>query len=391
MVYGQGMEPIRVSVERRDLRHRPVRPGRAQHRAGPHGRRHGVSGDRQGDAASPGAPHRHPHRLPPGQPERGDTVPVPVRLEGEAQVLNAGGLVDPAVDTIEVVSTPRNIPNEFVIDISDMKLDTVIRLSDIPMPAGVTAVGDPDMAVVTVLVSAPRSSRSRPSPPRRREAEEGPRARGRGRGAEGDGGTPKLPASRRRRQQLIARPVVMGLFDRRVVRAPRSTGWSSGWATPARSTSAPATTSARKSSACSPNATATSSRPAATSPGRRCALGDRRVVLAFPITYMNESGQAGRRWCAATRSTIRRRWSSSTTSSTWRPASAAQGRRRSGRPQRAAQHHPPPQDAGLPAGADRHRQAALQGTRRRPRAVAAPQRERELLDVPSSRRPTPSK
>jgi hypothetical protein len=32
-----------------------------------------------------------------------------------------------------------------------MELDTVIRLSDIPMPAGVTATGDPDSPVVTVL------------------------------------------------------------------------------------------------------------------------------------------------------------------------------------------------------------------------------------------------
>ena len=30
-------------------------------------------------------------------------------------------------------------------------MDTVIRLSDIPMPAGVTATGDPDSPVVTVL------------------------------------------------------------------------------------------------------------------------------------------------------------------------------------------------------------------------------------------------
>ena len=43
---------------------------------------------------------------------------------------------------------------KFVIDISDMQPDTVIRLSDIPMPKGVTALGDPDMAVVTVLTTA---------------------------------------------------------------------------------------------------------------------------------------------------------------------------------------------------------------------------------------------
>ena len=80
------------------------------------------------------------------------TVSVPLRLEGEATaVANGGGLVDPAVDSIEVTTTPRSIPDEFVVDVSTMQMDTVIRLSDIPMPAGVTATGDPEMPVVTVL------------------------------------------------------------------------------------------------------------------------------------------------------------------------------------------------------------------------------------------------
>jgi len=80
------------------------------------------------------------------------TVAVPLRLEGEAEAVAAGGgLVDPAVDSIEVSTTPRHIPDEFVVDISGMQMDTVIRLEDIPMPTGVTAVGDPESPVVTVL------------------------------------------------------------------------------------------------------------------------------------------------------------------------------------------------------------------------------------------------
>ena len=80
------------------------------------------------------------------------TVSVPLRLEGEATaVAQEGGLVDPSVDSIEVTTTPRTIPDEFVVDVSNMQMDTVIRLSDIPMPPGVTAAGDPDSPVVTVL------------------------------------------------------------------------------------------------------------------------------------------------------------------------------------------------------------------------------------------------
>jgi large subunit ribosomal protein L25 len=80
------------------------------------------------------------------------TVSIPLRLEGEAKaVLAANGLVDPAVDSIEVLTTPANMPNEFVVDVTDMQPGDVIRLADLPMPAGATATGDPEMPIVTVL------------------------------------------------------------------------------------------------------------------------------------------------------------------------------------------------------------------------------------------------
>ena len=73
-------------------------------------------------------------------------VNVPVHLTGTAKaVLSAGGLV--------VRTTPANIPNEILIDITDLQVDSVIRLADIALPAGVTATGDADMPVVTVLMS----------------------------------------------------------------------------------------------------------------------------------------------------------------------------------------------------------------------------------------------
>jgi len=80
------------------------------------------------------------------------TLSVPLRLEGEAvNVARGGGLVDPAVDSIEITTTPRTIPDEFVVDVSEMEMDTIIRLSDVAMPAGVVPTGDPEMAIVTVL------------------------------------------------------------------------------------------------------------------------------------------------------------------------------------------------------------------------------------------------
>jgi large subunit ribosomal protein L25 len=152
VVYGLGMTPISISVERRELR--LALSGAA-----------GVNTVLSLEVEGTTYPsvikdlQRHPIRrtvshidfLTVNMNEE-LTVSVPLRLEGEAKAVVAeGGLVDPAVDHIEVSCTPANIPDEFVIDITDMQPHDVIRLADVPMPAGVTAVGDPDMPVVTVL------------------------------------------------------------------------------------------------------------------------------------------------------------------------------------------------------------------------------------------------
>jgi large subunit ribosomal protein L25 len=155
VIYGQGMAPISVTVERRDLR---------LALSGAAGVNTVLSLDVDGTAypAVVKDLQRHPIRrtvshidfLAVNMNEE-ITVHVPLRIEGEAKaVIAEGGLVDPAVDSVEVSCTPGNIPDEFVIDITEMQPHDVIRLADVPMPEGVTPLGDPDMPVVTVLVTA---------------------------------------------------------------------------------------------------------------------------------------------------------------------------------------------------------------------------------------------
>lgn len=194
VVYGLGMDPLVVSVKRRDLRTALSGPAALN-----------TVLDLQVDGNTYSAIvkdlQRHPVRR---QVSHVDfiqvnlnaeiTVSVPLRLEGTAlEVVNNDGLVDPAVDSIEVVCTPRNIPDEFVVDISKMKMDTVIRLSDITLPEGVTATGDPDMAVVTVLVMrASELETDAVAAEEEVEGEEGAEGEGaEGEAAEGAGGTPE--------------------------------------------------------------------------------------------------------------------------------------------------------------------------------------------------------
>jgi large subunit ribosomal protein L25 len=154
VVYGHGMDPISISVVRRELR---------LALSGPAGVNTVIDLTVDGKVypAIVKELQRHPVRRNVShidfiQVDLNEEIliAIPVRLEGEAKaVIDEGGLVDPAVDTIEVRTTPRSIPNEIVIDITDMTMDTVITLGDIKLPAGVTATADPETAIVTVLVT----------------------------------------------------------------------------------------------------------------------------------------------------------------------------------------------------------------------------------------------
>ena len=154
VVYGQGITPISISVERRDLR---------LALSGPAGANTLLSLEVDGTTypAVVKDIQRHPVRrtvnhidfLTISMTEQ-LTLSVGVRLEGESAAVKAvNGLIDAAVDSIEVHCTPGLMPNEFAIDISGMKPGDVIRLRDVVMPKGVTPTGDPDMPIVTVIAT----------------------------------------------------------------------------------------------------------------------------------------------------------------------------------------------------------------------------------------------
>jgi large subunit ribosomal protein L25 len=79
-------------------------------------------------------------------------VAIPIHLVGEAKDVSAnGGLVDLTMQELQIRTTPRNIPEGITIDVSEMDMDSVIRVEDLPLPGGVETVADADAPVVTVL------------------------------------------------------------------------------------------------------------------------------------------------------------------------------------------------------------------------------------------------
>ena len=152
VVYGHGMDPISVSVDRRELR---------QALSGAAGMNTILDLTVEGTVYPSLIKdiQRHPVKRSVQHIDfiqvnlnEEIVVSIPIHLEGEAKDVSAnGGLVDLSMQELQVRTTPRNIPDSVIIDVSEMTMDTVIRVEDIPLPSGVVAEADADTPVVTVL------------------------------------------------------------------------------------------------------------------------------------------------------------------------------------------------------------------------------------------------
>ena len=154
VIYGHGMNPVSITVERRELRVALSGPAgvntilelEVDGKSYP-----AIVKDMQRDPVRRTVAHVDFMQIDLSEEI---VMAVPVHLKGTAKaVVQEGGLVDPAVDRIEVRAAANNIPNEILIDVTNMTMNDVIRLGDIELPAGVTAVADPDLVVVTVLTT----------------------------------------------------------------------------------------------------------------------------------------------------------------------------------------------------------------------------------------------
>jgi large subunit ribosomal protein L25 len=155
VLYGHGMAPVALAIDRRELRH-------------------ALTGDAGVNAVVQlqvdGTTHptvvkdlqRHPVRRTVTHVDfivvRMDekiTVDVPVVLEGEPkQVLSEDGVVEHPLTTLAVITTPRDIPPHITVDISEMAIGDVVRVGDLKLPRGVTSAVDLDTPVVLAAGAA---------------------------------------------------------------------------------------------------------------------------------------------------------------------------------------------------------------------------------------------
>jgi large subunit ribosomal protein L25 len=75
---------------------------------------------------------------------------VPVRLSGSAKGARDGGIVELHVHELEVECKPRDLPEEFVIDITPLESGHGVHVRDVPVPEGVKVLNSPDLAIVSI-------------------------------------------------------------------------------------------------------------------------------------------------------------------------------------------------------------------------------------------------
>ncbi|MDR3200291.1 MAG: 50S ribosomal protein L25 [Spirochaetales bacterium] len=75
---------------------------------------------------------------------------VPVRLTGSAKGTRDGGIVELHVHELDVECKPRDLPAEFVIDITELETGHGFHVRDVPVPEGVKFLNNIDQAIVSI-------------------------------------------------------------------------------------------------------------------------------------------------------------------------------------------------------------------------------------------------
>ena len=88
------------------------------------------------------------------EPDSDVAVEVPIRLTGTATaLLEINGIVERSLDTLRVLAKPRSIPNELVLDVSELTVGDTLTVADLELPPGVTSLVDESAPVVSGIIT----------------------------------------------------------------------------------------------------------------------------------------------------------------------------------------------------------------------------------------------
>lgn len=78
-------------------------------------------------------------------------VVVPINLEGEAEGVREGGLLEQIITELTIQCPPSQIPEVINIDVTEMPIGTTLHISELNLPEGVSASDDPERTVLTIV------------------------------------------------------------------------------------------------------------------------------------------------------------------------------------------------------------------------------------------------
>ena len=89
-------------------------------------------------------------------------VRIPLVFRGVAQGVKVdAGIMNTLMTEFEVEADPSNIPDHIDVDVTNVTIGHALHVGEIPLPAGVTVLDDPESAVV--IVSAPKATELTPA------------------------------------------------------------------------------------------------------------------------------------------------------------------------------------------------------------------------------------
>lgn len=79
-------------------------------------------------------------------------VSIPVHTKGEPKgVKQQGGVLDIVTKSIEIECIPDNIPDEFVVDVTELMIGNAIRVKELGLKEGVRVLNAPDVVIAHVV------------------------------------------------------------------------------------------------------------------------------------------------------------------------------------------------------------------------------------------------
>jgi len=75
---------------------------------------------------------------------------VPITFKGKAKGVDLGGIVDVSASKVKLEGLPLLIPNDCVVDITNMAIGDKVIIGDLPLPEGVSLVSDAKKVCISI-------------------------------------------------------------------------------------------------------------------------------------------------------------------------------------------------------------------------------------------------